>query len=331
MTTKHKLLLTGGILLLLIAGCALFVSWGLLTARDPANTEPTLVRVVHGDSAEEIAEQLSEKGLIRNALWFKVALRLQGAVILPGLYHVSASETPLSIVRTLALGVVDEKQITIQEGLRREEIAQKLSSGGIGLGYEQLLAASGDTATQPELAAQFQLPANQALEGFLFPDTYRFSATSDASEVIDRMVQNFLDRTAALSLTYDTVILASIVEREAKFDDDRALIAGVYANRLKIGMALNADPTVQYGLGSVEDWWPNLLVSHYQSVQSPYNTYLHAGLPPAPISNPGLKSLEAAAAPAEHGYFYFLTDSEGRAHFATTLAEHGQNKTLYLR
>jgi UPF0755 protein len=242
--------------------------------------------------------------------------------------------------------ILDQK-ITFPEGWRTEEMALRLKEKGVLTSAGAYLSVSQSTATAPELRTAFQIPADAALTGFLFPDTYRFLLGADAAVVVQKQVATFQNRTADLKLTYQTVILASIVEREAKFDDDRPLIAGVYANRLKKGMALEADPTVQIAKLAVQqpscltsagidsqacqsiDWWPTVLRSDLQGIKSPFSTYLNTGLPPQPICNPGLASLEAAASPATSDYYYFFSDQEGHAHFAKTLAEHNANVAKY--
>lgn len=243
--------------------------------------------------------------------------------------------------------MIPEQSVTFPEGWRSEEMATRLKK-------KQLLPLAGDylavvqsTASAPEFRTTFAIPTDAPLTGFLFPDTYRFLATTDAQTIVQKQLATFQSRTASLRLTYKDVILASIVEREAKFDEDRPLIAGVYANRLKLGMALEADPTVQVAKFASQhgscltvdaidaadcqaiDWWPTVLRSDLQGVKSPFNTYLNTGLPPQPICNPGLASLEAASAPTEHSYVYFVSDKEGHAHFATTLAQHNANVAKY--
>lgn len=242
---------------------------------------------------------------------------------------------------------IPDQKITFPEGWRSEEMALRLKEKGVLPSASVYLSVVQSPATAPELRSTFNIPADAPLTGFLFPDTYRFLLNTDALAVIQKQIATFQSRTSSLTLSYDTVILASIVEREAKFDDDRPLIAGVYANRLKKGMALEADPTVQIAKFATQqasclttagidgqncqgvDWWPTVLRSDLQSIKSPFNTYLNPGLPPQPICNPGLASIEAAAAPAKHNYLYFFSDKAGHAHFATTLAEHNANVAKY--
>ncbi len=203
-------------------------------------------------------------------------------------------------------------QVTIIEGKRREEIAIQLDLAGICS------------------AADF-LGASRSLEGRLFPDTYRFFPNTPADEVVAKMTAEFQSKTAGLGLTSNDIILASIIEREAANDDQRALIAGVYTNRLKRGMRLEADPTVQYAkdsstllsddIDSTFKFWQPITQAEYQKVVSPYNTYTVVGLPPGPIANPGLKSLQAAHSPASHDYYFFI-NKNGQLLLSKTLAEH---------
>jgi UPF0755 protein len=200
--------------------------------------------------------------------------------------------------------------VTIPEGWRREQIALQLEEQGICT------------------AASF-IQASATKEGYLFPDTYRFFKDTPAPEVVQRMTTTFTKRTEGLNPTRDQIILASIVERESGGGNDRELIAGVYANRMAIGMALQADPTIQYALENtgalkkkVTDYWQPILRSDYDRNLAPYSTYTVAGLPPTPIANPGLASIKAAINPEKHAYYYFLHTKDGTILPSKTLAEH---------
>ncbi len=248
-------------------------------------------------------------------------------------------------VSTPVVEPVPEVAVTFPEGWRSEEMALRLVEKGILRRPSEYLQAA-DIASS-EIRETYGLPAGASLAGLLFPDTYRFELATPASVVIEKQLAAFMARTAEIRLTYDTIILASIVEREARFDEDRAPIAGVYTNRLTAGMPLQADPTVQFAkaasLGAdcltstgIDapgcagfDWWPTVLRADLQGIESPFNTYRVTGLPPEPICNPGLASLVAAATPADHDYVYFVTDKDGHAHFAKTLAEHNANVAKY--
>lgn len=338
------------------------VAWSL-GAKNAVDASPQLLTVQAGSGVSEIADELKERQLIRSALALKALARFTGTDIKTGLFYVSPSESPSEILGKLHEGVISEVSITFPEGLRAEEIAQKLIQNKLATSVDGFRTAAVVTADSPEwLITDFGLAVGDSLEGFLFPDTYRFAADATADAVIAKFLDNFRRKTADLNLTYDQLKLASIVEREALFDEDRPDVAGVYANRLRIGMKLDADPTVQYAKATNEwealgdtcevaapradssevkenaqnkkcdfDFWPKLTVRDYDLAESPYNTYRNPGLPPTPISNPGLASLKAAVSPNSHDYFYFLHDEDGRTHFAKDATEHNQNKTQYLR
>jgi UPF0755 protein len=206
----------------------------------------------------------------------------------------------------------EDISITIIEGKRREEIAAQLAQAGITT-YSAFMAAS------------------EGKEGRLFPDTYRFFPNTDPPVVVGALTRTFETKAGFLQPTPEQLILASIIEREARNDAERAAISGVYHNRLRISMKLDADPTVQYGKDSLAlaqatnpesfTFWGTITRADYRDVISPYNTYLTNSLPPTPICNPGRKSIEAAMNPATHEYFYFA-HRNGELLLSKTLAEH---------
>lgn len=235
--------------------------------------------------------------------------------------------------QTIASQKGEEVSITIPEGYRREQIAALLETKGV-TGADDFL-----TATQND-------------EGTLFPDTYRFFPSTTANDVRNRLHTTYTEKVAAIgSVDRDTLTIASIVEREARNDADRADIAGVYWNRLKAGYNLGADPTVQYGKetlaladqlatahSSLEratiirnfSFWQPITRADYTGVDSPYNTYKITTLPPGPICNPGVASITAALNPSQHQYYYFLHTKDGKTVYAKTLEEHNRNKATYL-
>jgi len=270
----------------------------LLGAQNPASQEKTLVEITPGETRSEVAQQLAEKKLIRSAYAFFLYSRLMGGRLLPGTYELSPSMSASVIANMIATGSVKRRKITIIEGWRVSQIADYLA--------KEKLDKTGDFAA---VAGPY--------EGYLFPDTYEVNVDITSEELVKLMRENFRKRTEGLTVLPETVILASIVEREAKNDVERAEIARVYLNRLKIGMKLEADPTVQYAKGG----WSALTVEDYRSVDSPYNTYLNAGLPPGPICNPGLASIKAVLSPANHDYLFFF-HAKGEIFFSKTLEEH---------
>ncbi|MBI4023200.1 endolytic transglycosylase MltG [Candidatus Berkelbacteria bacterium] len=326
-------------------------SWGVwaLGPVDPSREAPVLIRVSAGSTVSQVIDELAAKELIRSAFWMKVAARTTRATVREGLYHVTASEAPLALLLAFSAGLVDEVQVTIPEGWRAEEMARRLVASGVLVDPDGFAAALVNPAVATEFRTKYGLADSQSLEGFLFPDTYRFAQESPAEAVIEKLLATFETRTAGLAVQPETVILASLVEREAKFAEDRAPIARVYLNRLARGMRLEADPTVQFGKanglfadcllssGTAAsatcqdlDWWPQVTRADYQGVDAPSNTYRIAGLPPEPIANPGLASIEAVLSPATHGDLYFVTDAAGHAHFAATLDGHNANQRRYL-
>lgn len=333
--------LLGGAVVLVI-GLTSLAGWAYWTLAVPlrGRADSTNVTVPIGQSVAMIAHSLEQQGVIRSAMAVRGYLRLTRQSIQAGSYTLTKEASSLENIEPLLRGAVAEQSITLPEGLRIAEIARRLAAAGI-VSADALLAAAVYDPTHQSLPVSTTLKTGTLLEGFLFPDTYRFHRSTPALAVVDRLLETYRERTAALKPTYDQLILASIVEREAKFDEDRSLIAGVYTNRLRLGMALQADPTVQYAQANalcteafdrchLEDWWSPPAPADLLSLDSPYNTYRVTGLPPGPISNPGLASIEAAVHPAVHQFFYFVTDAEGHAHFAQTLAEHNANVARYL-
>jgi UPF0755 protein len=247
-----------------------------------------------------VGQDLHTKGLIASPLTFSFYIFASHLLLQPGAHTLTANMNLIAIAKTLS-SKSNEISVTIPEGYRVTQIDALLAAKNLIKSGELIKISASD-------------------EGYLFPDTYRFSKDITATEIRQIMMDNFNKKTSDLAegkVTQNVLIIASIVEREAKFDADRARIAGVYWSRLDINMKLQADPTIQYGKGS----WAPITVSDYSNFQSLYNTYLHSGLPPGPICNPGLKSIEAALAPVKDGSLYFFTDKSNHAVFSKTLRE----------
>ncbi len=264
-----------------------------------------------GEGPKVIADGLATANLIQGSRSFLLYVLFTGNRdrFRPGTYTVKRSDSIVDLVQILTDQKSQNKSVTIIEGSRITDIATELAK------------------KTPIKAADFLSIADPAqYEGYLFPDTYTFAPDVTAAQVVQIMRNNFDKRTADLNLTRQDIIIASIIEREAKTATDRAVIAGVYLNRLKAGMPLEADPTVQYAKGS----WAPITLADYHSVLSPYNTYLHIGLPPTPICNPSLVSLNAATNPTPSDYYYFFTTGSGQTIYSKTLAEHNANKQKYL-
>jgi len=295
----------------------------------PAHSAQRFVVPV-GASDEDSILALLERRVIKNKTGFIIALRLQGiSRIAPGAYDIPAGVDAFGIA--YALKSPSSLWVTIAEGLRKEEIARVLQrnlSWSDGTKAEFLNAASNLCAEELGVT-----------EGCLSPDTYLIPvrANADAAAKIllnqfRRKFSPFVPELISQNVKYSTAVnIASLVQREAGSLDEMPLIAGIIWNRLLIGMKLNIDATLQYAKGSEETgWWPRVL-SADKTIDSLYNTYMHLGLPPAPIANPGLHALEAAVFPEQTRYMYYLHDPSGAIHFAVTYEEHKANIRKYLR
>ena len=306
----------------------------------PAGSDPAALvfTVEPGESVGQIASRLQTEGLVRDAQLFRLYLRYSklDSGVEAGQFTLKKTMTIPEIAQALQSGKRDELTLTIPEGRRLEEVAALVAQQTpiSATTFLSLTHNAGQWAEQYPFLAE--LPPGASLEGYLFPDTYRLPKDVTASDVIARMLANLdhritpvmRDKLASQKRTlFQAVTLASIVEREAVIEKERPVIAGVYMNRLVSGMALDADPTVQYGMALAKQqapWWPQLTQEDYRAVKSPYNTYLNPGLPPGPIANPGLSSLQAAIEPAQTPYFFFRAacSRDGTHLFSKTLEEH---------
>jgi UPF0755 protein len=293
-------------------------------------------KISPGDSVGSIASSLQEAGLIRDADSFRAYLIYSGldTTVQAGEYRLSAAMSAIDVAREIQDATSTQVEFVVLPGWRMEEIAASLPTSGLAITPEEFL----DEAQNPPDGFDF-LEGASSTEGFLSPDSYRFSRNFSVDDLVKELVRNFgrgltpdlLGGFQAEGLSiYEAVTLASIVEREAVRDEEKPLIASVYLNRLAIGTKLEADPTVQYALGfnSFQNtWWTNPLNLADLDFDSPYNTYVYAGLPPAPIANPGLDSLQAVAFPAQTTYYFFRArcDGSGYHSFAETFEEHVAN------
>lgn len=258
-----------------------------------------------GKSVRAIALQLYKAKLIRSPFYFRYLVRRHDLTIQAGMYQLSPSLSPKDISLSLTKGLAVDKKITIPEGFRAEQIAETA-----GLSVKEFLVAAAN------------------LEGQLFPDTYFVKEGTTAPELVAILHNNYLKKVGELDK--QSLILASLVERETKGDAEKPVVAGILKKRLSQNWPLELDATVQYALGKSGDWWPETTLAD-RKVKSPYNTYLHAGLPPSPIGNPGLASISAVKNAAESPYYFYLHDQSGVIHYASTLEEHNLNIDKYLR
>jgi len=286
-----------GLLALVVIFSIIFVV--LLSPKDSQASDKTDFVVKEGQKSADISQALESQSVIKNGFAFYLYLKLIHGKILPGTYELSASQSGSDIAGLLATGHFKTAKVTFIEGWRASQMEDYLVK-------EKKL---------PQFVG-FTVKA-EGYEGYLFPDTYEIKVDTTSDQLITLMRDTFTARTKDLRITPETVILASIVEREAHTDEERPLIAGVYANRVEQGIKLEADPTIQYAKGN----WASVTLAEYKSVISPYNTYINTGWPPGPICSPGLKSFQAAANPAAHDYLYFFT-AKGQTYYSKTYAEH---------
>lgn len=317
---------------LLLAALATFYLW--LYYHTPAAPEGDvqLITIAPGTGLRQIAAQLHQAGLIRHPWMFLLYVTwLQpGHHLQAGEYDLRATMSPVQIVTMLRLGKVRHYALTIPEGATTRDIAALV--GAKGLGNPQVILALVQNTT---FIASLGLDA-PSLEGYLFPETYSLPRHLGERAVLTLMVRTLqanysaeiTARASNLGLSqHEVLTLASLIEREAQRDEERYLIAAVYHNRLRRGMRLQCDPTVIYALGEQFD---GNLRKQDLLIDSPYNTYRYAGLPPGPIASPGRRAIEAAVSPAPVGYLYFVaTGAQGQHKFSTTLQEHNQAVRQY--
>jgi UPF0755 protein len=309
---------------LLAAGAA---AWLVLIPFGP-QTE-TFVELAPGSSTARIGQQLESAGVLQNRFAFVLLRLLKRGTLRAGEYRFDHPAPMIEVYSRIARGDVFTKAITVPEGASIFEIAARLQQAGLGEPQDFLRAA----VTQTGLVADLD-PHAKSLEGYLFPDTYRFARKATPAQIAAMMVRRFRAVTEQLGLKgnmHAVVTMASLVERETAVDAERPLVASVFANRLAKNMPLMTDPAVTYGLELAGRWRGTIYKSDL-SYNTPYNTYLHAGLPPGPIANPGVKSLRAAMEPAKTDYLYFVAagaNPQGRSVFSRTLDEHDRNVAGY--
>lgn len=306
---------------ILILGLGFFVWWKNGTrAVNPNDTTPKIFVVGKGMGVREIANTLKSQGLIRDPIIFFLLTKKLGVdkEIQAGDFRLNSSMNMYAVIQNLEHGTLDI-WTTVPEGLRATEIGEILK----------------DKMPTYQNSWPAELQKN---EGYLFPDTYLIPRDADINMIINMFKDNFnkkystLDTSKTKLSQTEIITIASLIEREAKHEQDRPLVASVITNRLDIGMKLDIDATIQYALGYQPDqkrWWKRSLTSSDKLLQSPYNTYKVAGLPPTPISNPGLESLKTAINPANTSYLYYITDKNGINRYSEDLEGHNANIQKY--
>lgn len=320
-----------GFLLLLGAIAAGCVYYLLYIPFGP--TTETFVDIPAGTTAVGIGSLLQQHGIIRSQYGFDLLRAARAGTLKAGEYRFDTPAPLTEVYARLLKGDVYTRAVTIPEGFNIFDIAAAVEAAGLGPRDAFLAAEQHDTDLIADLS-----PHAASLEGYLFPDTYRFSRHSTPEAMLTVMVHRFRQKTAALGATTttdaqgasttaapaldaQTVTLASLIEKEVREDSERPLVAGVFENRLRAGMPLATDPTVIYA-ALLEGRYRGTIYASDLQAASAYNTYRHTGLPPGPICNPGLAALRAAISPAKTDYLYFVSDANGHTQFSTDLKQH---------
>ncbi len=318
------LLLAAFLVLLLAAGAA---AWMVVTPYGPESE--TFVEVAQGSSTARIGQQLEAAGVVRNRYTFDLLRYWKRGTLRAGEYRFDHAAPATEIYTRIVRGDVFTRAVTIPEGSSVFEIAARLEQAGFAAQQDFLDAA----VNQVGLVADLD-PGARSLEGYLFPDTYYFPRKFGAEQICAAMVRRFRVVAGQLGLkgnVHRVVTMASLIERETAVDAERPLVASVFENRLAKKMPLMTDPAVIYGL-ELQGRWRGVLYQSDMNRNTTYNTYLHAGLPPGPVANPGLKSLRAAMEPAKTDYLYFVAagaNPQGHSLFSHTLNEQNRNVAGY--
>jgi len=339
MKRKYGLVAQRAAIVLFILLLAAFISVKSLLnpATSPEKAVNVVVKVEQNLSTYDIGKVLKRNGLIKNAFVFSFYTRLKGLddELKAGEYHLSSALSIPEIVEKMVQGRPVMYTFTIPEGYTVEQVANMLAEKGLADRDKFLQVVENGSFDYPFFKDLPEGP--NRLEGYLFPDTYRVGKDCGEDTLVDLMLNRFNEEIKKLNLKaraenlgltlHEAVTIASMIEKEALKDNERALISGVIFNRLRKGMLLQVDATVLYALGEHRP------VVYYKDLEidSPYNTYKYPGLPPGPIASPGRASLIAAVEPARTDYFYYVAKPDGSHAFACTLREHNANKRKYLK
>lgn len=313
------------ILVLLGAGGVAAFVW--VTPFGPG--QETFVEIAPGSSAGKIGAELEAAGVVRTRYAFDLLRWLRPGRLKAGTYRFAGPETVSQVYDRIHRGDVYTVSVTIPEGANIFEIAARLEQAGFGPAGDFLAVVKNETSLVKDLD-----PHAASLEGYLFPDTYHFGPKQKMRQIAAAMVKRFRAAAAQIGLAtnvHAVVTAASLVEKETALPSERPLVASVFQNRLAKKMPLGTDPAVIYGL-ELEGAWRGTIYASDLKRNTPYNTYLHQGLPPGPVANPGIPSLRAAMAPAKTDYLYFVAagaNAQGKSLFAATLEEHNRNVAGY--
>lgn len=286
----------------------------------------TFVDLPSGTSARAMSVDLQRAGVLRSRYAFLLLRVWKGGRLKAGEYRFSEPANAVTVYTRIAKGDVYTRAVTIPEGFNLFDVARAVAGTGLASAEGFLAAARANTDLIADIA-----PAATSLEGYLYPDTYRFSRHTTPRQMLEAMVHRFRTEAAQLGLRGDvgrTVTLASLVEKEVHFDEERSMAAGVFENRLRQDMPLQTDPTVAYA-ALLDGRWRGTIYRSDLLADSPYNTYRHNGLPPGPICSPGAAALRAAMHPTRTDKLYFVADRTGHTQFSAGLAEHAQQVQRY--
>ena len=327
-TRTRLIFMSVGLLFLVVVFLSLGFGLFLVSPVEKEGKEQVFV-VKEGSSLKEVAEDLDKRGLITSKTLFVLWTRIKGygKDIRAGEYSLSPTMPPVQLLEILRKGLIILHPVTIPEGFTRDQIADALAAKGLA-DKKRFLELTEDKA----LLRQYGV-SGPSLEGYLFPDTYYFSRGTPTLAVLDTMVKRFkqvvvplMEKTQGKGMKFEELVtLASIVEKETGRPEERPLIASVFLNRLRLGMRLESDPTVIYG---IENFGGDLKKKDLAQ-KTPYNTYVIYGLTPGPIANPGLESIKAVVDPARTDYLYFVSRNDGSHQFSKTLAEHHRAVEIY--
>jgi UPF0755 protein len=318
------ILLAALLVLLIAAGAA---AWMVFVPFGPS--QETFVELAPGSTTVRMGQELEANGIVRSQFAFDLVRWWKRGRLRAGEYRFDHPASVLEVYARIARGDVFTKTVTIPEGASVFEIAARLEQAGFGPRQNFLDAQVKETGLVADLD-----PRAKSLEGYLFPDTYHLARKATMEQIAATMVRRFRVVAGQLGLkenVHQVVTMASLVERETAVDAERPLVASVFTNRLSRKMPLMTDPSVIYGL-ELRNQWRGAIYQSDLKLDTPYNTYLHGGLPPGPVANPGMRSLRAAMAPAATDYLYFVAagaNPQGRSLFASTLDEHAHNVAGY--
>ncbi|MDD3474536.1 MAG: endolytic transglycosylase MltG [Candidatus Dojkabacteria bacterium] len=296
------------------------------------SSDKVVVTIDEGQAVDSIIDELIEKGILKESwkLYLQAYLKLNdlSSQLQAGTYNLPKNLNIIEIIESLQHAQSQDIWVTVPEGLRKDEIADILVDE---LGeYDSTDFSKTDflaLTTNQEYISQFGLPEEvEDLEGYIFPDKYAFSIETTTESALTKMIENFVSKVGTDD-SYEDIILASLVEREGYNSEDRAIIADILKRRLEEGWLLQVDATLLY---PAKDWTHTITQIDKES-DNEYNTYKYAGLPPTPICNPGLESINAVRNPEENTYYYYIHEDDGTAHYAKTLNEHNSNVSTYLR